>query len=178
MLLYYTQDFSAQYIDDSDELPVDLGRLKSHVERLVMASAPWQAWCMHIRRVFRWEDPVETGRWLVIYSVVWYTQNMMAFVVGQTLPLSKVVRLTRCSKWGYIIYMVLRNRYRPSSLESLQESMKRNLERGSIAYRLGDLIDKHGREDWLGPLMDEVGPLVQVQLGDLANLLEVFSKCG
>ncbi|KAI9787318.1 MAG: hypothetical protein M1816_007666 [Peltula sp. TS41687] len=158
MMLYYTQDFTAQYIDDSNELPVDLGRLKSYVERLVMASAPWQAWCMHVRRVFRWEDPVETVRWLVVYSVVWYTQNMMAFI------------------WAYIIYMVVRNRYRPSSLESLQESMNRNLERGSIAYRLGELIDKHGREDWLGPLIDEVGPMIQLQLGDLANLLEVFAN--
>lgn len=45
-----------------------------------------------------------------------------------------------------------------------------------MAYRLGELINKHGREDWLGPLIDEAGPMVQLQLGDLANLLEVFSK--
>ena len=84
VMLYYTQDFSAQYIDDFDELPFDLIRLRSHVERLIMASAPWQAWLMHIRRVFRWEDPAETGRWLGVYLVIWYTQNMGAFVVCQS----------------------------------------------------------------------------------------------
>lgn len=80
-MLYYTQDFAAQYVDEFDELPFDPHRLKSHVERLVMASAPWQSWMMHVRRVFRWEDPVETGRWLMLYIVLWYTQNLVAFVV-------------------------------------------------------------------------------------------------
>ena len=54
--------------------------------------------------------------------------------------------------------------------------MERSQERGSMAYRLGELIDKHGREDWLEPLIDELGPFLQLQLGDLASILEVFSK--
>lgn len=92
LLLYYTQDFAAQYVDEFDELPLDLRRLQSHVERLVMASAPWQSWLMHVRRVFRWEDPVETGRWLLLYLVLWYTQNLMSFVVRH---LSQSVSLHR-----------------------------------------------------------------------------------
>lgn len=54
--------------------------------------------------------------------------------------------------------------------------MERNLERGSTAHKFGELIDKHGREEWLGHLIDNVGPFLQVQVGDLANLLEVMSK--
>ncbi|KAI9884989.1 MAG: hypothetical protein M1823_003226 [Watsoniomyces obsoletus] len=158
LVLYYTQDFAAQYVDEFDELPFDAHRLKSHVERLVMASAPWQAWMMHVRSVFRWEDPIETGRWLMVYLVLWYTQNVVAFL------------------WAYIIYMVIYNRYHPSSLESLQESIERNLERGSTAHRIGDLIDKHGREEWLGHLIENTGPFLQIQIGDLANLLEVLSN--
>lgn len=79
-------------------------------------------------------------------------------------------------KWAYIVYMVIRNRYHPSSLESLQESMERNLQRGSMAHRFGELVDKHGPEGWLEPLIDEIGPMLQLQLGDLANMLEVLSK--
>ncbi|KAI9812945.1 MAG: hypothetical protein M1826_002728 [Phylliscum demangeonii] len=158
MLLYHTQDFTVQYVDDFHELKFDVGRLRSHLERLVMASAPWQAWAMHLRRVYRWEDPAETGRWLALYVVLWYTQHMMVFV------------------WGYLVYMVVWNRIHPSSLESLRESIERNQELGSAAYRLSELIDKHGREDWLGPFIEQLGPYVQLQLGDLANLLEVLSN--
>ena len=54
--------------------------------------------------------------------------------------------------------------------------MRRALDSKSTASRLGELIDKHGREDWLEPLMVEVGPYIQLQLGDIANMLEVFDK--
>ena len=56
-LIYYTQDFSAQNVDDFDELPFGIDTSKNYVERLVMASAPWQSWAMNVRAVYRWEDP-------------------------------------------------------------------------------------------------------------------------
>ena len=80
-LLYYTQDFSAQYIDDFDELPFDLDTLRKHVERLVMASEPWQSWAFDVRSVYRWEDPVKTGKWLALYLVLWYTR-MRSLLIG------------------------------------------------------------------------------------------------
>ncbi|KAI9760674.1 MAG: hypothetical protein M4579_001538 [Chaenotheca gracillima] len=135
-VVYYTQDFCVQYIDDFDKLPFDVDVLRYHVERLVMASAPWQAWVLHVRRVYRWEDTMETGRWFAFYLVLWYTQHIMGFL----------------------------------------ESMKRSLDRRLQAYHFGELIDKHGRGDWIGPLVDELGPYLQLQLGDLANLLEVLSN--
>lgn len=81
MILYYTQDFSGQYVDDFDELPFDLDASKHHIERFLMASAPWQAWAMDVRIVYRWEDPAKTGKWLAIYAVLWYTQHLTAFLV-------------------------------------------------------------------------------------------------
>ncbi|KAI4148447.1 MAG: hypothetical protein L6R39_002795 [Caloplaca ligustica] len=41
-ILYYAQDFSAQYIDDFDQLPFSRESLQQEIERLAMASAPWQ----------------------------------------------------------------------------------------------------------------------------------------
>ena len=46
------------------------------------------------------------------------------------------------------------------------------MDRGATALKVGELMDKHGSDDWLGPLMDELGPFLQVQIADLANLLE------
>ena len=74
------------------------------------------------------------------------------------------------------MYIVLKNRYAPSSVESLRESMRKAVDSRSTASRFGELIDKHGRNDWLEPVIDHLGPYVQLQLGDMANMLEVFSK--
>lgn len=46
----------------------------------------------------------------------------------------------------------------------------------ATASKFGELIDKHGRDDWLGPMMEDLGPYIQLQLGDMANMLEVFSN--
>ena len=39
-------------------------------------------------------------------------------------------------------------------------------------------MEKHGPENWLEPLLEGLGPQTQLQLGDIANLLEVFQKSG
>ena len=54
--------------------------------------------------------------------------------------------------------------------------MQRALDSQGTAIRFGEIIDKHGRDSWLEPLIDELGPYVQLQLGDVANMLEVFHK--
>ncbi|KAI4257745.1 MAG: hypothetical protein LQ352_001520 [Teloschistes flavicans] len=142
VLIWYTQDFSEHYIDDFDELPFDIDSLRMHLQRLVMASGPWQTFFMDMRRVDRWEDPKNTAKWLAIYVILWYTQN----------------------------------RFYPSSVDAMRESMHRSHDQTGRAYKFGELIDKHGRNHWLEPLLDEVGPFIQVQMNDLANMLEVFSK--
>lgn len=85
-LIYYTQDFSAQYIDDFDELPFSIDSSRHYVERLVMASAPWQSWAMEIRAVYRWEDPRVTGKWFALYLFLWYTNHVVGFLVGLINP--------------------------------------------------------------------------------------------
>ncbi|KAL8999050.1 MAG: hypothetical protein Q9169_002048 [Polycauliona sp. 2 TL-2023] len=157
-LLFHTQDFSAQYIDDFDELPFDVDNLRLQVERLAIASAPWQAFFMDMREVYRWEDPITTAKWLAVYVCLWYTQHLMGFV------------------YGYVIYMVVKNRYFPSTVEELRISMDRANDHKGKTYNFGELVDKHGRKHWLEPLLDELGPFVQLQLNDMANMLEVFAK--
>jgi hypothetical protein len=70
----------------------------------------------------------------------------------------------------------MKNRFYPTSINSMRESLNRALDRGAQAYRWGELVDRHGREQWLDPLMQEVAPYIQLQLGDLAAFLEVLRK--
>ncbi|KAL9006589.1 MAG: hypothetical protein Q9188_000626 [Gyalolechia gomerana] len=148
-------DFSAQYIDDFDKLPFDIDSLRQQLERLAVASAPWQAFFMDLRSVYCWDDPLITIKWLALYVVLWYTQHLVGFI------------------YAYVIYVVAKNRYFPSSVEALRESIRRSHDQRSRAYKFGELVDKHGRHHWIEPLLDELGPYVQLQLNDLANILEL-----
>ena len=69
-----------------------------------------------------------------------------------------------------------KNRYFPTSVGSLRESTHRVFDDQGTASKVGELIDKHGSEKWLEPLIDELGPFIQLQLGDVANMLEVLNK--
>lgn len=72
--------------------------------------------------------------------------------------------------------MVVKNRYFPSSVGALRASMHRAHDQRGQVYKLGELVDKHGRSHWLEPLLDDLGPFVQLQVNDMANMLEVFAK--
>ena len=71
---------------------------------------------------------------------------------------------------------MLKEKFFTTSVESIRESMRRALDRRCTATKFGELIDKHGRHDWLEPVAESFGPCIQLQLGDIANMLEVFSK--
>jgi hypothetical protein len=64
------------------------------------------------------------------------------------------------------------NYYYPRSLQDLRNEIARTIDRGATALKVGELMDKHGNDDWLGPLMAELGPFIQVQVADLASFLE------
>ncbi len=71
---------------------------------------------------------------------------------------------------------MIKNRFYPTSVESLRKSMQKALDSRTTASKFGELVDKHGSEHWLEPLMEDLGPYVQLQLGDVANMLEVLDK--
>ena len=69
-------------MDDFEELPFDIDSSRRYVERLVMASAPWQSWAMNVRAVYRWENKKTTAKWLALYICLWYSQHVMGFLVS------------------------------------------------------------------------------------------------
>ena len=158
LLVFFTQDFSVQYIDDFEKLPFDVDTIRNHAERLVMASAPWQTWAMDVRSVYRWENPYRTAKWLVLYFAMWYTEHIGAFL------------------WSCILYYTIKNKFYPSSMKHLRAAIKRSANTESAAFQFGEFIDRHGTDSWLDPLIEELGPYVQLQIGDIANLLEVLSN--
>ena len=64
------------------------------------------------------------------------------------------------------------NYYYPTSVKTLREGIERTIDRGATALKIGELMDKHGSDDWLAPLVDEIGPHIQANIADFNSLLE------
>jgi hypothetical protein len=158
MALYCTRSFTTGYIDDFKSAPFDLEDLARIIERIAITSAPWQAFLVKVRNVYMWRDPKVTARWLALYCVLWYTQHIVAYF------------------YFYVIFSTLRNRFRERSVRTIRESVGRALDREARVQAWGELIQRHGQHDWLEPFLDEIGPIIQLQLGDLADMLEILTN--
>lgn len=158
MLLWLSDDFGPPYIDDSDYLSFKRGTLIHHGERLLLATAPWQTWLLHVRKVYLWEDVWLTGRWLATFFFLMKIGYFMTYF------------------YLFIVYIVVLNRLNPSSVREMRRSHERAMDRGSQIHNIFELIQRHGDDQWIDPLLDEVGPLIQQQLGDLADYLEILQN--
>jgi hypothetical protein len=61
-------------------------------------------------------------------------------------------------------------------VDELRASLERMKSAGTRAHKLGEMIEKHGPDEWLQPLAEELGPWVQMQIGDLASYFEIMKK--
>ena len=158
LALWYLRDTTAQYIDDFNEPPFDIGDLTRIVERIAITSAPWQAFFVDLRKVYRWEDPKRTAKWAVLFWTLWYTQHLVGYF------------------YFWVVYSTIRNRLYPSSVQSLRESVRRALDSEAKAQAWTDLVHQHGGQDWIEPMVNSLGPLIQLHLGDIADFLEVLTN--
>lgn len=154
MVLWYTAPFTAYRIDDFDKPPFDLRELALTVERLAAVSTPWQTFASKVRQVYRWDDPTRTTQIMFVYWVLWYFRCLMPFGVG------------------YIIYITLRNKIYPTTVQAVRDRVKRSQDQSAKVQAWGELIQKHGGSDWVEPLLDGIGPHIQLQLSDLTIYLE------
>jgi hypothetical protein len=53
-----------------------------NIERLIVATSPLQEFVMTTRRVYRWESPPETIKYLLIYLVLWYFNLLLPGMVS------------------------------------------------------------------------------------------------
>lgn len=158
LAVYYSYSFTSRHIDDLESPPFDIGDLTLTIERLAMISGPWQTFFLSCRQVYTWESPRRTLRWAALFFTLWYTNHLVGYF------------------YLWIICTTIRNRFYPSSVDSIRESMARSLDTGKSAQAWSELIDRHGRDNWLEPLLDELGPMIQLQLGDLVDFLEVLGN--
>lgn len=125
-----------------------------NIERLIVATSPFQEFIMTTRRVYRWEYPVETTKYLVIYIVLWYLNLLLPGALS------------------VVLYLVAERRLHGQSIEDLREDIKHREDVERTALSLTEFIEKQGDENWAHDLLQDLGPWLMVQLADLANFFE------
>jgi len=82
LIQYYAQQYGGQYIGYGTSPPTPSKEtIMPNVERLVVATSPLQEFIMTTRRVYRWEVPVETSKYLAIYIALWYLDLLLPGLV-------------------------------------------------------------------------------------------------
>ncbi|KAF2841186.1 hypothetical protein M501DRAFT_949417 [Patellaria atrata CBS 101060] len=146
LLLRLAGDPATRAIDNSDFGTFDRDLFAQHIERIITASGPLQEWFINLRKIYRWEDPKLSATWFIVFLLLWYLDCVITF--GHV----------------WVVFVTVKNRYRKGSLEALRESYERTVDRGTKAYKFSELISKHGQGDWLDPLVEQIGPSIELQV--------------
>lgn len=74
------------------------------------------------------------------------------------------------------IYLIAHRKIHPPTVDDLRKEIMRTENVNEIALTLAEFIEKKGDENWVGPMIDTVGPWAMVQLADAANFMEILRK--
>ncbi|KAL8917353.1 MAG: hypothetical protein Q9172_005893 [Xanthocarpia lactea] len=73
-----------------------------------------------------------------------------------------------------LVYLVLKRRLYPPTLEDMRGEIKRSEDVEMTALNITQLIEQHGSHGWTDALRQDRGPWLLLQLEDLANVLEIW----
>jgi hypothetical protein len=155
LLDYYAHRYGGQYIGYGSDPPTPSKEtIMPNIERLIVATSPFQELIMTTRRVYRWERPLETTKYMAIYILLWYFNLLLPGIMSA------------------LLYMVVERRWHGRSMEDLREDIKHREDVERTALSLTEFIEKQGDENWAHDLLQDLGPWLMVQLADLANFFE------
>lgn len=155
LLDYYAHRYGGQYIGYGSDPPAPSKEtIMPNIERLIVATSPFQEFIMTTRRVYRWENPRETAKYLIIYVALWYFNLLLPGVLSA------------------ILYLVVQRRLHSQTMEDLREDIRHREDVERTALSLTEFIEKRGNENWAHDLLQEIGPWLMIQLADLANFFE------
>ena len=70
----------------------------------------------------------------------------------------------------------MRRRFEKPSVGKLRQDLERIEDSMETAHTLSEQVEKRGAQSWVDPLIEDMGEWLLLQLGDMANLLEVLLK--
>lgn len=75
-----------------------------------------------------------------------------------------------------VIGKILRRRFEKPSVEKLRQDVMRIEDSLTTAHTLTEQVEKRGAQSWVDPLIEDMGEWLLLQLGDMANFMEVLLK--
>lgn len=86
LALLYAEKYGGQYIGSSAEPPpASQETISAGIERMLVASTPWQEVIMHIRRIYRWDNANETLTYFIIFLILWAIDCVASAIVSTSL---------------------------------------------------------------------------------------------
>ena len=86
LALRHSEKYGGQYIGYfAEPPPASQETISASIEKLIVASTPWQEVIMHIRRIYRWESTSETSTYLAIFMVLWAINCVASAIVNANL---------------------------------------------------------------------------------------------
>ncbi|KAF1956333.1 hypothetical protein CC80DRAFT_446178 [Byssothecium circinans] len=156
LVKYVAHQYGGQYVGYGMDHPRPSKKtIMPNIERLIVASAPFQEFIMTTRRVYRWESPRETLKYLSIYAVLWYFGLLFPGMISA------------------LTVLVIQRKFHQPTMHDLRQDIERTENQQETALTLTEFIEKEGEEEWADKIMQEVGPWLMIQLADLANFFEV-----
>ncbi|KAF2853539.1 hypothetical protein T440DRAFT_505843 [Plenodomus tracheiphilus IPT5] len=155
LLWFYAQIYGGQYIGYGSDVPTPSKEtILPNVERLLVATSPFQELIMTTRRVYRWEHPTETAKYLGIYVTLWYFNLLLPGLMS------------------WLVYIVAERRIHGVSIEDMREDIKHTEDQRQPALSITEFIEKKGDEHWADDILQDLGPWLMIQLADAANFFE------
>ncbi|CBX97692.1 predicted protein [Plenodomus lingam JN3] len=149
--------YGGQYIGYGSDPPAPSKQtILPNIERLLVATSPLQELIMTTRRVYRWEYPAETAKYLGIYIVLWYFNLLLPGMLS------------------WLVYIVAERKIHGVSIEDLREDVKHTEDQRRTALSITEFIEKKGDEHWADNILQELGPWLMIQLADAANFFETI----
>lgn len=123
-----------------------------------MASSSLQKRISRLRRLWQWEQPRRSAAWFAIWLIVWYSNRVFTFM------------------FCILGYTIARSREQPERMQMLKESHDRIGDENATPDTFGEMINRHGSSDWLDPMIEGIGPIIQPQVKVLADWMEMFTN--
>ena len=84
LILQQAEKYGGHYIGAFSEPPAaSQETVSASIERLLIASSPWQELTMHVRRIYRWENQKESTAYLMAFMFLWAYGALSAAAVSQ-----------------------------------------------------------------------------------------------
>ncbi|RUS16449.1 LOW QUALITY PROTEIN: hypothetical protein BC937DRAFT_91183 [Endogone sp. FLAS-F59071] len=160
---YFLNSAANDKIDAVETESFALFKLRSNAERLYTVTDPLKVVARRLRRIYRWENKLETGFYLLVYFIFWYSDLFIPVLLLGLISFIISCRIRPLETLDPPAQDALIFEPPFATVDEKRKSRKR--------YPPPEERSK-GVTEWWEDIRTTWGPFLQMELGDLADTLE------